>query len=230
MLPSRLTAAERRALAGNSWFTGLSPAVRHDLLRALRARTCEAGEPIFRSGEPARAWLVCLSGAVRIGIRSPSGHTPALRFIRPGQWFGDLPLAGAAVHTHDAAAQGPARIGEVESGVVHALMKTHLAFHAALLQWQSLRLASIFELLADRLTLDLRARVARQLLRLGKDHGVKQPSGEVRIALEFVQADLADLVSCSRQRLNQQLRDFIKRGILRCDHDGYVIEDFSRLE
>jgi CRP-like cAMP-binding protein len=111
----QLSVAERLTLASNSWFARLSPGIRHDLLCALRARSCDSGEVIFRCGETPRAWMVCLSGAVRIGISSPSGRSPALRFIRPGQWFGDLPLAGVTVHTHGAAAQGQVRIGEVGS-------------------------------------------------------------------------------------------------------------------
>jgi CRP-like cAMP-binding protein len=226
----QLTVSERLTLASNSWFARLSSAVRHDLLRALRARTCEPGEDIFRRGEPARAWMVCLSGAVRIGIFSPSGRQPALRFIRAGHWFGDLPLPDAAVHTHNAAAQGPARIGEVESQAVAALMKKHPEFQAALLAWQSLRLASVFEVLEDRLTLGLPARLARQLLRLAKDHGVAQRSGEVRLALDFIQTDLADLVGCSRQRLNQEIRGFVRRGVVRYDNGTFIVADCAELQ
>jgi CRP-like cAMP-binding protein len=216
----RLATADRIALASNSWFAGLQSETRHDLLRALRVRSYEHGETIFGAGAPVRSWKVCLGGSVRIGTCLATRRSLTLRFLRPGQWFGDLPSA-EGTHTHDAFAHGPTRIGAVDGNDVLVLMDKHPEFHAALLKWQSMRLASVFRLLEDHATASVRERVARQLARLAKDHGVPCER-EVRIGIQLTQSDLAALVGCSRQRANQQVRYLAAQGVLR-QHQGCLI-------
>src|SRR5436190_7012127 len=101
-----LSAAERAALTGASWFAGLPAMVRHDVLRALRVRRHADGERIFSQGEPVNDWLACAAGAVRIASVTPGGKPLTLTFVQPGRWFGDPPLAGDEQRSHDAHAQG----------------------------------------------------------------------------------------------------------------------------
>jgi CRP-like cAMP-binding protein len=226
----RLKTAERQALAGNSWFAGIAPAIRHDLLRSIHVRSYESGEWIFHTGSAVRAWMVCLAGAVRIAAPFSAGERSiTLRFLRPGQWFGDLPEHGSPVHTHDASAFGSTRVGVVDREAVCALMDKHPQFHACLLEWQSMRLASVFGLLEERATLGLSARMVRQLHRLAKDYG-KPEGGEVRIGLPLVQSDIAALVGCSRQRANQVLRELARQRLIRQDHGAFVVTDRKALE
>jgi CRP-like cAMP-binding protein len=96
----RLKVSERLALAENSWFAGLSSAIRHDLLRAIRVRLYESDEEIFQAGAPVRAWMVCLSGSARVATSSQTGRSLTLRYLRPGHWFGDLPAPRSSSHTH----------------------------------------------------------------------------------------------------------------------------------
>lgn len=227
----RLKAAERMALAGNSWFAALPSATRHDLLRSIRVRSCEPGETIFATGAPVRAWMVCLSGAVRIATSfTASGRSLALRFLRPGQWFGDLPVPGRPSHTHEACANGVTRIGEVDRLAVSALMDKHPEFHAALLEWQSMRLASVYRLLEEHAMLDLSARMARHLHRLARDHGMPHGRGEIRIGLSLLQSDLAALVGCSRQRANEELVALTRRQLVRYEKGSLVVTDRRALD
>jgi CRP-like cAMP-binding protein len=227
----RLRAGERMALAGNSWFAGLPSATRHDLLRAIHVRSYESGETIFASGEPVRAWMVCVGGAVRIATTfTASGRSLALQFLRPGQWFGDLPAPGRSGHTHEACANGLTRIGEVDRLSVSSLLDKHLEFRAALLDWQSMRLASVYRLLEEHATLNLSARMARHLHRLTKDHGMPHGGGEIRIGLSLVQSDLAALVGCSRQRANEELRELTRQELVRFEKGSLVITDRRRLQ
>lgn len=226
----RLKTAERLALAGNSWFAGIAPAIRHDLLRSIHVRSYEPGESIFRTGFAVRAWMVCLAGAVRVATPfSAGGRSITLRFLRPGQWFGDLPEQGNPVHTHEASAVGSTRVGVVDREAFCALMDKHPEFHACLLEWQSMRLASVFELLEERATLDLSARMVRQLHHLAKDYG--KPHGvEVRIGLSLVQSDIAALVGCSRQRANKVLAELARQRLIRQEHGALVVTDCKALE
>jgi CRP/FNR family cyclic AMP-dependent transcriptional regulator len=227
----RLKTSERSALSDNSWFAGLPSAIRHDLLRSLRVRSFAPGATIYTTGTPIRAWMVCLAGAVRVGTSfSAGGRSLILGFLRPGQWFGDFPVPGQTSHTHEASATHATRVGEVDRHTVFALMEKYPEFHAALLEWQSMRLASVYRLLEEHATLDLSARMARHLHRLGKDHGTPHGGGGVRIGLPLLQSDLAALVGCSRQRANEAVGELTRRQLLRYEKGKLVLTDRRALE
>jgi CRP-like cAMP-binding protein len=124
---------------------------------------------------------------------------------------------------------GATRVGEVDRQAVDALMERHADFHAALLDWQSMRLGSVFRLLEDHATQGLRARMARQLHRLARDHGIPNAHGEVKLALSLVQTDLAGLVGCSRQRANGHLVELVRNQVIRHEAGEYVVTDMNAL-
>lgn len=227
--PWRLSSADRAALANNSWFSSLPAMVRHDLVRAIRVRAFAPAEPVFATGAPLRSWWVCLDGAVRMGASYAGGRSLALLVLRPGQWFGDLPLHHPATNTHDAASLGASRLGEVDAASMQALVESHPQFHSHLYRWQSLRLESIFGLLEDHATLPLSVKIAKQLYRLARSHGVREANGDIRIALTLSQADVGSLVGSSRQRANAELGDLMRRGILAFRNGTYTILDMASL-
>lgn len=226
----RLQPTERAALVDNSWFTSLSATMRHELLRSMRVRSYTAEEDIFYAGAPARSLMVCLSGAIRVAMPLSSGRPFTLCFLRPGQWFGDLPTPASCAHSHDASAKVDSQVGEIPLKEMSLLIERYPDFQAALLNLQSMRLATVYRLLEDQATQDLGTRMARLLHRLAKDHGVSEEGSGVRIALPLAQADLAQLAGCSRQRANQQLRALTRRGLVQYTRQAYVIPNPQALQ
>jgi CRP/FNR family transcriptional regulator, cyclic AMP receptor protein len=225
-----LTAAERAAICGGRWFEGLAPTVRHDLLRVLRVRRHGDGERIFEHGAPALEWLACAAGAVRIGSTTPAGKPLTLTFVPPGRWFGDPPLAPDMKRSHDAFAQGPTTTVAVSRADLLDLLREHPGFAIALVHLQGLRLQQAFGLIEELASLDLRARLARQLLHLMRRHGQGCRGGEVRIALRLRQHLLAELLGCSRQRVNEQLRALAAEQVIRSEKGLLVVRSPGRLE
>lgn len=218
----RLKLADRLALANSAWFGALSPPVRHDLLRTIRVRSYASREEIFAAGAPACAWRVCLTGAVRLATPARDGRALAMQILGAGRWFGDLPTSAAAVHTHRASAVGTTRIGEIDRQAMCALTGRYPEFHAAVLDWQARCLNSVIRLLEEHTTVHLATRIARQLHRLARDHGVPQ-GGEIRIALALRQTELAELLGCSRQRANKHMVELARRGIVRYEEGSYIV-------
>jgi CRP/FNR family transcriptional regulator, cyclic AMP receptor protein len=75
----------------------------------------------------------------------------------------------------------------------------------------------------DLVFLDLRGRVARQLLVLAGDG-----NGNARTSV--TQAELASMVSGARQTVNQALRSLESRGCIRASGRSFEILDRERLE
>ncbi len=77
-------------------------------------------------------------------------------------------------------------------------------------------------------TLDVRGRVARQLLAFAEQYGRRGgEDGETRIPLRLTQRDLAELVGASRERVNRVLTGFRERGYISLG-PGYEITIHDR--
>lgn len=215
----------RTVVAGSGWFATLAPAVRHDLLRAMRVRHHADGDTLFRRGEPAEAWLACAGGAVRISSAARNGRPLTLAVVGPGRWFGDPPLAADDVRTHDAQAHGETAIAAVSRADLQRTLDAHPSLYPALLRLQALRLHQVFEVVEDLGSLGLRARLGRQLLHLSRTHGVPCSGGEVRIGVRVRQDLLAELLGCSRQRVNEQLGELTRAQVIRREAGKLVVRD-----
>lgn len=216
---------EREAIAGDPWFSSLSASLRHDILRRARVRRHPDADVICRRGDPADAWLAVLAGAVRIGSHTPEDRQITLRYVEPGVWFGEVEMFDLKGRPYDVLAHGKTTLLRVGREDVQQLLVDHPEFCLALLRLQSQRARQLYRLAEDLKTKSLRARIARQLSQLARTYG--EPVGvsdrEVRIALRLRQNELADLVGCSRQRLNQELKLIERDRTIRIEAGGVVV-------
>jgi len=224
-----LSPEDRQAIAGGSWFCLLPPAPRHDLLRAMRVRLCVDGERVFAHGDAVSSWLACVGGAVRISRSAANGKPLTLTMVGPGRWFGDPPL-GDEVRTHDAHAHGETRVAAVGQDALQELVSLHPELYPALLRLQSLRLRQVFGVVEELASLGLRARLVRQLLQLARTHGVPCRGGEVRIGMRVRQDLLAEMLGCSRQRVNEQLMSLERAHLIRKEAGSLFVRDRDRLQ
>ena len=220
-----MAADPRVAVAGGGWFGTLTPAVRHDLLRVMRVRHHAHGDTIFRRGDPADAWLACATGAVRISSAASNGRPLTLTIVGPGRWFGDPPLSQEDRRTHDAQAHGDTRVVAVSRADLQRTLELHPSLYPALMRLQALRLRQVFNVVEDLAGLGLRARLGRQLLQLAGAHGVPCGGGEVRIRVRMRQDLLAELLGCSRQRVNEQLGELTRAQFIRREAGALVLRD-----
>ena len=222
--------AARRAIAASGWFGTLPPAVRHDLLRVMNMRRYAHADAIFRRGDEADAWLACGTGAVRISGAAANGRPLTLTIVGPGRWFGDPPLSPRELRTHDAEAHGRTTVVAVSRADLQRTLDIHPALYPALMRLQALRLRQVFTVVEDLSSLGLRARLGRQLLLLSQTHGVPCRGGEVRIAVRVRQDLLAEMVGCSRQRVNQHLGELTRARLIRREAGTLVLQDPAVLQ
>jgi CRP-like cAMP-binding protein len=81
---------------------------------------------------------------------------------------------------------------------------------------------------ADMIFLDVPARMAKLLLELASQFGVRDASG-VRLTHGLTQAELAQLIGSSRETVNKSLSDFANRGWIRICPGSIVLVDLERL-
>jgi CRP-like cAMP-binding protein len=220
-----MTPEERMALNSGRWFSGLSSALRHDILRHVYIRHYRDDELILARGEPANEWVACAKGAARVSSTSLSGKQITFAYIEPGIWFGDVAMFDGDKRTHDVYAHGETTMACVARVDFEYILSEHVELYEALMRLQARRIRQLFGLLEDLNTLPLRARLAKQLLHLQRSYGVAALNhpGEFRISLHLAQEELAQLLGASRQRVNQELKSMEREEAIRIEPGGIVI-------
>jgi CRP-like cAMP-binding protein len=223
-----LTIEERHHIESGSWFSSLSPELRSDILGRAAVRRLHDGATLGARGAPAEDWVGVAKGAVRVSSVSISGKQVSLTYVEPGVWFGDIALFDGLPRTHDAMAHGPTTVLVVRKADFRELLSRHVELYDALLRLNCRRLRLMFNLFEDLNTRPLASRLAKQLLLLAKSYGVPQGE-EIRIGLQLAQEDLAHLLGASRQRVNQELKELERAGILRIEPARLVVLSRERL-
>jgi CRP-like cAMP-binding protein len=226
-----LTIDERTAINSGRWFSTLSPALRHDILRCAYVKRFKDGDLIAARGEAPEEWIACARGAVRVSSTSLSGKQVTLTYVEPGIWFGDVAIFDGDRRTHDAYAHDNTTILCVARADLRKILAQHVELYEALLRLHARRIRQLFGLVEDLNTLPVRSRLAKQLLHLVRSYGVPSLSdgGETRIGLQLAQEELAQLLGASRQRVNQELKAMEREEAIRIEQGGLVVRNRDML-
>ncbi|MFM2239691.1 MAG: Global nitrogen regulator [Pseudomonadota bacterium] len=178
-------------------------------------------------GDPPEQWIACAKGAVRVSSTSVSGKQITLTYVEPGIWFGDVSIFDGDRRTHDCYAHGDTTILNVARADFKKILSQHVEFYEAMLRLNARRIRQLYGLVEDLNTLPLRSRLAKQLNHLVRSYGVPSLSdaGAIRIGLQLAQEELAQLLGASRQRVNQELKQMEREGVIRIEPGGLVVLD-----
>lgn len=223
-----LTIDERLNIDSGAWFSSLSHTLRSAILARATVRRLNDGSPLAARGTPAEDWIGVAKGAVRVSSVSLSGKQVTLTYVEPGVWFGDTALFDGLPRTHDASVHGATTLLIVRKADFKELLSQHVELYDALLRLNCRRLRLMFNLIEDLNTRPLAARLAKQLLLLAKSYGISQGE-EIRIGLQLAQEDLAQLLGASRQRVNQELKELEREGVLRVEPTRLVVLSREKL-
>ncbi|MBC7718019.1 MAG: Crp/Fnr family transcriptional regulator [Pseudorhodobacter sp.] len=223
-----LTSSEKSTIEAGSWFSTLSPALRHAILARASVRRLGDSALMSSRGAPAEEWCGVAKGAVRVSSVSLSGKQITLTYVEPGVWFGDISLFDGLPRTHDANAHGDTTLLVVRKPDFKQLLSLHTELYEALLRLNCRRLRLMFDVVEDLNTRPLASRLAKQVLLLARSYGIAQGE-EIRIGLALAQEDLAQLLGASRQRVNQELKGFERDGAVRIEPTRLVVLSKDKL-
>jgi CRP/FNR family transcriptional regulator, cyclic AMP receptor protein len=220
--------ARIRPLLKRNGFLGLLPdAAIETLMLRGQPRTYAKGEIVLRRGDPGDTMMMLVTGGIKHTIISPQAKEVILHFAGPGEVFGEITALDGKERAVTAVA-----LEDTEVFIIHTrdLMPALVACPPAMLgiirflcQRARMRLA-LFE---DR-TLDMRARVARGLMRLAVLVGRRRKDG-IHLQLTVSQEDLGNYLGLARANVSRQLGDLKTLRIIKNDGGRIVITDERRL-
>jgi CRP-like cAMP-binding protein len=208
-------------LARTEPFCGIDEATRRRIAEHVAERVVEPGQCVFTQDEPGDRMYVLAEGAVKLFVSSRDGGLVELVRHRPPATFGEVALLDGGPRTASAEAVERSTLLVVTRPELLRLLRTEDQVAEALLRTLGTIVRRTTRQVTDLVFLDLRGRVARQLLVLAGD-------GNARTSV--TQAELASMVSGARQTVNQALRSLESRGCIRASGRSFEILDRERLE
>ncbi|MGV1045865.1 Crp/Fnr family transcriptional regulator [Limnohabitans sp.] len=183
-------------------------------------RHWQEGQVVLSRGQATSTALLLVKGRLRVSVTTPEGEEQLLRWMLPGEISGLSSVFAETTYPADLVAVGTTQVLHIERPRLIDLINRDPAVAVDLLRILGLRINQLFDTLADQGMHSLEQRVWATLERIAKFNSVAVPDG---VMLRVSQSDLAQAAMASRQRVNQQLRQFQDQGLIRLGYRNIVL-------
>ncbi|MBJ8554434.1 Crp/Fnr family transcriptional regulator [Acinetobacter bereziniae] len=222
-----LNLTDLELLNKNIWYAQLPTPFQQFIQQHSNYQTFERDQAIFRSGDTFNGIYAVLDGRVRLGYIDIEGNESVAAIVEPIMWFGEISLVDQQPRSHDAIAVGKCVILHIPSLIMNDFLAQHPQywFHIAQLTSQKLRFAFL-ELISIQ-TQHIQQRLAQRLMFILNGYGNHAYIEKNTIHLS--QDQLALMLKCSRQTINQELHLLEQQGILKIAFKKIEILDINQL-
>jgi len=124
----------RELLVRSPFFGGLDDEAVEQILGMLKARSCPAGQTIFREGELGRSMYIVSSGDLVVGRTAESGRLIRLMHLGPGDVMGETTLIEMQPRSTTVLVVQPAVLHELTNANLYALHEKNLPAYVMVLQ------------------------------------------------------------------------------------------------
>src|SRR5574339_216858 len=186
-------------------------------------RSIEEGEFFFFQGDPADYLYVLISGRAKLMQTNPAGQQVNLRTINEWQMFGALgAVRDGATYPASAQALENCTALAVKSDYLRELMQTRPYLSFDLMKLMTGYIQEMQERYRELATEKVERRIARALLRLAAQMGVKMEGG---IELAFTRQDLAEISGTTLYTVSRVLSDWERQGLVEAGRERVLIRN-----
>ena len=203
-------------------FEGLSTEHLEMIAAHGRQRTYRAEEAIVHQADPGETFYVIVHGTVKVSTTLLDGIEVFLAILATGDTFGEISLIDSGDRSADVVTQEETALIAIDRPTFETLVNTVPTFTRNLMRTLARRLRLANVRIQAHCTLDVNERVARQIVEFAELYGISQPNGDKVIPIRLTQITLGEIVGASRERVNQVMVYYRKKGLISVD-TGYRI-------
>jgi CRP-like cAMP-binding protein len=182
---------------------------------------------ISRDAQDQDVYLI-VSGRVRVTSFSAAGRQVTYRDIAAGDWFGDFAAIDGMPRSADVDALEDSVVAVMSPAVFRKLLHEHPDACDLVLRRLVGSVRDLTERIFDLSTLGVQNRVHAELLRLGKQAGIK--ANAARIDPVPTHAEIASQVGTYREQVTREISAMVRQGLIQRAGRALVIPDVARLE
>jgi CRP/FNR family transcriptional regulator len=211
------------------FFRRLSPALRARIAAVARIKAYDRGELIFGEGDASDAFMVIVSGRVKVFKSTPAGKEIILEIFGGGDPLGAVAVYEGAPFFASALTLEPVEILRIEQPAFFALLEQDPALVRGLLSGLTIRLAELTRRLAELTGARVETRFARLFLKLGDQIGRAERGGTF-VPMPLSRQELADLTGTTIETAIRIMSRWQKEDVLRTEKDGFVLINREALD
>jgi len=207
-------------------FQGIAQPDLEGIVRLFTERKYPKGATIFERGDSGEALYIVKEGLVKLASHSGQGTETILHLLPAGAIFGEI-LFSEERRAFTALAETDALVSVLPKQTFVRLLLTFPALSMNFIRLLSRRLAKVeIEFAGFGHTWSYH-RLAKVLLQLGAEHGVKTPRG-ILLTLRLTHEELANLIGTTRETVSTQMGRFRRMGVIRKEGKSLLLNG-SRL-
>jgi len=211
------------------WFADCPPRFRREFLALGRPKFYAAGSVIYQAGEVGQDVFGISSGVVTMQSRLTHPDAVLLHMLRPGEWFGTVPVLLKRGRRITAIARTDVNLLRVLGEELRALLRRHPEWFAELGRDAIYNMDLAMQIAADLLIRDASARCAAVLLRLAGRRWASGPDADLPSEIPASQAEVAMLCNVSRNTFSRVVREFSSRRLVTLDYRSLTVNEPARL-
>lgn len=194
-----------------------------DIAKITQSRTFKKGEYIYQPGETSDSLYIINTGLVRIFHLTESGKEQLVRFLRPGDFMGEMAVFRTSIHESFAEAAKDTKICMLTKKDMQEILRKYPAISMKIMEEFSSRLEKSEKQTTLVATEKVETRLALFLAEL-----MEADSREV--ILPMAKKDLASYLGTTPETLSRKLGSLEDRGLIRqITNKKMIIKDLDGL-
>lgn len=203
-----------------SLFSNLNDHYVKQLASSCRKEAYEKGATIFYQTDPSNNLYIILSGKVNAILIDEEGNEMVLSTFKKGDFFGELSLFDGKGRSATLVAVEKAELAVLKRDEFMSLLIAKPEMATALIVELAERLRKSNDLIESLVFLDVRERLMKVLLKIGKSEGERK--GDCIKFTKKTHHELATLVGASREAITKCMKFFTVKGMLK-EEEGYFL-------
>lgn len=216
-------------LPGDSVLRSLSRQELSDFISFAVVKRLTRNETLIKAGDPGNSMMIVLSGTLKICISSSSGREVVLDYLGPGGIIGEIAVFDGKPRTASVIAIEDAELIVLQRRFVLPFLEKNPMAALRIIEMLCDKIRRTNALVQDGTSVPKAPKLARGILRLLEEHGVRQ-EGSISIGFRLSQTELGNYVNISRENVNRQLREWEDAGLVRVSRGNVTILDEAALQ
>lgn len=193
-------------------------------------KTAGKNEYIYFPEEPSSVIFFLKQGRVKIGSYSDDGKEVIKAILNPGEFFGELGLAGESKRTDFAMAMdNDVRFCAMNVPDIKDMMANNASLSLAITTTIGERLRKVERRLESLIFKDAQTRIIEFIIELANDYG-KAVGDEILVKHNLTHQDIASLTATSRQTVTSVLNMLKDDNKIHLERNRLLIRDLNALK
>lgn len=194
------------------------------LLNTFKQRTFNKNDVIYRPGIEAQYAYLIVAGSIKFEFSSSSGQQFFVGMVDKDFVIGELELLSGIDYHSTATANEKTSVILIPKNTLLTLITEKPEFAMKFTKQLATNFYFFQIITAEKEASNLESRLANLLISIAMRFGEKQGDS---ITIDVSQDEISNMLNASRQRVNMQLNEWQKAGIVQCNYGLIVITDIK---